>query len=279
METRYNRLPVEEEIDFTSLLRNIFLFLKRRFKILVIFFVLGLILGVAMYYFLPRTYKSRLIADSGTLPNADVINIIESWQNLVLKGDFQRLALTLNMDYAQASKIRGIEAFNTLKDNQPLQSNEEKQNSFIIEIVVSDPNILTDFQGHLISALENNEFIKKRVAIKKENFLALKQKILGEITDLEGVKSSVQQLLKNGSSTASTFLSDPANINLQIVSLYERVLTIDASIRLLDDIQVIEPFTVSSKPDNPKVVVCLGIGMALGIFAFFIYTFIQFIKQ
>lgn len=279
METRYNRLPVEEEIDFTSIIKNIFFFFKKQFKMLIVFFITGIIIGTAIYYFLPRTYKSRLIADSGTLPNSDVINIIESWQTLLAKGDFQRLSVVLNMDSAQVSKIKRIEASNTLEANQVPASDRENQNSFKIEIIVSDPEILPELQGKIINALENNEFIKKRVAIRKENFEALKKKIVDEITDLESVKNSVKELLKSKVTTGSTFLTDPANINLQIVSLYERVLTIDASIKLLDDIQVIEPFSISSKPDNPKLIVCLAIGISFAVLTFFIYVLSQIIKK
>jgi hypothetical protein len=103
----------------------------------------------------------------------------------------------------------------------------------------------------MVYVLENNEYVKKRSVIKKQNLQALKNKITAEITALDSVKLSVQDLLSNERTAQGTFLTSPSEVNLQIVTLYERILDIETAIKLSGDIQIIENFTKTTKPDGP----------------------------
>lgn len=265
----------DDEIDVIAILAGMIKIIKQNLKLLFACIFLGTFLGLIQYYFTPRIYSTKLIAISNTLPNPEIINIVQSWQNMIYKSDFDALARELNMPVRSVENISKIKAENTGNPNP--ETGED--GSFTIAVEVLDNNILDSLQTSIVGSLQNNEFAKKRVELKKQNFESLKKKINTEIAELEEMKSSIKKLLEEGSTSKSNFLTDPANINLQLITLYERILNLNTSIELSDDIQIINGFTRFNRPDVPRMIIFLIGGVGLGLFIGFVIIGIKVINN
>jgi molybdopterin converting factor small subunit len=253
----------DDEIDLLSLFSSLFTLIKKNIYILVAIIVISMSIGYIFYKRANPYFKAQMIADSSILPNTEIVNIIDYWQTLINKGDYVTLAGKLNLSLESASHMSEIKA----EDTQPGSTDPTKsknENSFMISVVVSDVKVLDSLENGIVNALENNEYVKRRSTIRRQNLESLKTKIIAEIVALDSVKTSVKGLLNNGRSASGTFLTSPSEVNLQIVSLYERILDLETSLKLGDDIQIIAHFTKTTKPDGPKVKSYIIYGFVVG---------------
>lgn len=212
--------------------------------------------GYAFYRIQKPVYKSRMLANSQLLQNAEVVGIVESWGELLNTGERSLLAERLGVSPQTISKLYGIEA----KDNKGAGTTD----GFSIEVLVGDNAILNNLQKAIVSSLEQNPFVRKRVSLKKRTLELIKEETAKEIAALERSRQAVQTLIESGGRSSGAFLVDPGNINLQIIQLREKLFNTDEAIALIDDFQVIEGFTVSNAPESPKLARSLLIGTLLG---------------
>lgn len=267
----------EDEIDLIALLNNLVDLVKKYVWVIVFCVGLGSIAGIWLFYSTPKYFKSQLIAESSTLPNSWVENIVESWQVLLDKGEYGVLATILKVNEEVIKKVQTLEAKATVSSLQ--QPENEEKGSFTIEARVTDYRILDTLQAAIVNTLESNEYVRKRAAIRKENLQLLKKKIENELTYLDSAKSSVKDLLKGKSASSNTFLTDPTSVNIQIIELYEKILDLEIKIRLSDDIQVIQGFTISGSPDGPLALPYIVEGAVIGLVVACFIILILFLRD
>jgi hypothetical protein len=270
----YQNPVQDDEIDLMLILGNGINFIRKNLKIFILFIVLGLIEGIFAFVFLPRTYKVNMLADSRILHGEEVTAIVDSWQNLIKKGEYNVLATKFNVRPSIIENIKHIEA----EPSKRIINNQERY-AFLINCEVFDNSLLDTLQAGILNAMKNSDYVRLRVETQKQNLESLRGKINNEIAELDSIKLTIHQLLRSGGNSSNPFLTDPGNINLQIVSLYERNLKIAEEIKFLDEIQVIESFTRFEKPDSPKLVICLFGGLLLGLFCAFLFIIAKNIQK
>jgi hypothetical protein len=269
----YSDVEQDDEIDLMLLLTNAIHFLKKNSKVFILFLLLGLIIGSLSFYLLPRVYKVNMLADSRILNGEEVIAIVDSWQDLLKKGEYNLLSRKFNISVKEVESIKTIEA----ETNKRIARDQER-NAFLIKLEVFDNSSLDSLQSGIIYALKNSDYIRRRIETQRENLELLKSKINNEIAELDSIKLSMHKLLRTGGNSANPFLTDPSSVNLHIVSLYEKQLKIAEEIKFLEEIQVIEGFTRVEKADKPKLIICLLSGIFIGLVSAIIYILIQAIR-
>ncbi|QHT68814.1 hypothetical protein GXP67_20255 [Rhodocytophaga rosea] len=274
------RSEKDDEIDLIELLTKAILFLKQYVGLLIIFTIIGILIGILLYTRTPFYYKSRMIVNSTALSNPEAINIINSWQVHITKNDYEILARKLNLSYETAYKIKNFKANETVPaENKRFLPPEAEDGSFTIEASVSDVQVLDSLEMAIINFLEDNKYIKIRSALKKANLQRLKIKIDNEIASLDSLKHSLNNILNNNRYPSGAFLTNPAEVNVKIIELYERSLNIETSIKLVDDVQVVESFTKSNTPDGPDLIKFPAIGGAIGLFLAFVIVFVLYLRN
>jgi hypothetical protein len=259
-----SKINDEDEINLLYIVYNTLTLIKKNVPILLGIILLSVFIGIFQYFKTEPLYKTRLIADSFVLPNTEIINIVETWQGLINKGDYSTLAGKLKLGEATVKKILSLEAQNTGTGKTEQSIDSKNENSFVINASVTDVQIIDSLEIAIISALESNEYVMKRVAIRKENSEALKKRIASEIADLDTIKQSVRNLLEIGRPASGTFITNPTDVNVRIIELYEKILELESTIQLSEDIQVIESFTKTTRPDGPKLLPYLIYGFTSG---------------
>ena len=98
-----------DELDPVILVEKAILFLRNSRNVLLLFALLGLLLGISRFLLSPKIYKSRALLHSIVLTNQEEIEMIDSWNQLLGKGEYQALARLTQAEIPSLKKLKKIE--------------------------------------------------------------------------------------------------------------------------------------------------------------------------
>src|SRR5215210_55867 len=99
-----------EDIDLILLTEKTVRFFRRYKWIYLIAILLGLAVGILAFNRIPKAYKSRMVIHSFTLSNADYMQLIDNWNNLLRRGEHEALAVDLQTSVSVIGKVIEIKA-------------------------------------------------------------------------------------------------------------------------------------------------------------------------
>ncbi len=265
----------EDEIDLKIVFIDSIKLIKKRIIILIIFSALGLIGGYFSYLYKTKIFHSSMTISSTILTAVNTTHIIESLQLLIDEGNYDMLSKKLNIPIAQISQVKQV-SVNFEKDINAT----EQFNIFDIEVFVTNNNILDTLQYSIIHFLEINEFVRRRVELKKTSLQQLITKIQNEITEIESLKEHVTSV--SPGEKINVVVMNPVEIFLEGVNLYQKQLELQTELSLAENFQIIDGFTAYSNPASPKIsriFYGLLIGIFVGLIVVLIIELFSFYKK
>jgi|688.fasta_scaffold438055_1 uncharacterized protein involved in exopolysaccharide biosynthesis len=259
-----------DEIDLIELLAKVTLGIKNNFRSLVLAFVIGSLLGLAFYQFVPKVYESNMIIQSDILTESYGERIAESMDLLIREQNFEILGSRMGISLEKAASINKIK-IESVKQKQT-NTTEKENNTFIITVRTTDNTLLPDLQNGLINYLRNNEFVKVRVRQRQDYYKAMIEKVGQEISSLDSLKKRLFTGKPIYSNSAEMMLVDPTNIYSKIIELNKEQINYKNGLELVNSIQLVEGFTIYKKPVSPKLSISLTAGASIGVF--FVLTLI-----
>lgn len=257
MSTPQNTSPhPPEDIDILALLERSVIFFRKYKWIFIVAVVLGLVAGYLTYRKLPTVYKSRMIVHSFTLSNEDFIQVIDNYNNLLKKHELEQVSAAFEIPVPVLGKVKQIKSTQIQK-----VFTASNPNGFYIDVYVTDNAILGQLQEGIVNGLENIEYIRKQLAIKKANLALLISEVEKEIGKLDSTKSNVERSLDGKGNHSSSLIVDISGINKQLIEMKEKLLNYKQEIQFINAIQVLQGFSAFSKPAGPNLVVWLGLGL------------------
>lgn len=254
--TRTGSLP--EDIDLLVLAERVILFFRKYKWLFLVAIVTGLGLGYLRWSGMPKVYKSRLILQSFTLSNQNYIQIIDNWNSLLKKNEHGLLAATFGISSTTLGHVKEIKANEIQKVFTP-----NNPNGFYIDVFVTDNAVLGELQKGILNGLENGDYIKRQLAIKKENLIALISQVEGEIAKLDSTKSRVEKILSNKSGQSTSLIIDISGLNKQLIEMNEKLLYYKQDLKFANAVQVLQGFSTFTRPSGPNLFVWLGLGLIL----------------
>ena len=248
--------PPPEDIDILALLERAVIFFRKYKWIFIVAVVVGLGTGYLTYRKLPTVYKSRMIVHSFTLSNEDFIQVIDNYNTLIKKHELEQVSAAFEIPVQVLGKVKQIKSTQIQKvftANNP--------NGFYIDVFVTDNAILGELQKGIVNGLENIEYIRKQLAIKKANIALLISEVEKEIGKLDSTKSNVERSLDGKGTHSSSLIVDISGINKQLIDMKEKLLNYKSEIQFLTAIQVLQGFSAFSRPAGPNMLVWLGLGL------------------
>jgi len=273
-ETYNNSAENSDELDLIVLFEKLVLFLKRFAKVLICFTLIGIITGIALFLSAVRKYPSTLILHSSTLTNLENIQIIGSWKDLFKKQEHQVLSAILDCNPVTLKKIVSISA----EEIQKLYV-ADNPHGFIVKVVVKDPSILDELQKGIIHGLENNEYIKERIAVKRSNLTQLIEKVTGEITKLDSTKLAVENIINNKKNNSSSLMVDVSSINSELINLNEKLLKYKEELKFANAVQLLQKFNKLRKPESRKGPLLLTVGAIAGFLLGYIVSLFMYVRK
>lgn len=259
-----------DEIDLIELLAKVTLGIKNNFRSLVLAFVIGSLLGLAFYQFVPKVYESNMIIQSDILTESYGERIAESMDLLIREQNFEILGSRMGISLEKAASINKIK-IESVKQKQT-NTTEKENNTFFITVRTTDNTLLPDLQNGLINYLRNNEFVKVRVRQRQDYYKAMIEKVGQEISSLDSLKKRLFTGKPIYSNSAEMMLVDPTNIYSKIIELNKEQINYKNGLELVNSIQLVEGFTIYKKPVSPKLSISLAAGASIGVF--FVLTLI-----
>jgi uncharacterized protein involved in exopolysaccharide biosynthesis len=259
-----------DEIDLIELLAKVTLGIKNNFRSLVLAFVIGSLLGLAFYQFVPKVYESNMIIQSDILTESYGERIAESMDLLIREQNFEILGSRMGISLEKAASINKIK-IESVKQKQT-NTTEKENNTFFITVRTTDNTLLPDLQNGLINYLRNNEFVKVRVRQRQDYYKAMIEKVGQEISSLDSLKKRLFTGKPIYSNSAEMMLVDPTTIYSEIIKLSKEQIEYKNGLELVNSIQLVEGFTIYKKPVSPKLSISLTAGASIGVF--FVLTLI-----
>jgi|ERR1043165_9053232 hypothetical protein len=266
-----DRLP--DDIDLFVLIERTILFFKKYKWIFLVAFLLGLATGIVSYKKLPNVYKSRLVLQSFTLSNPNFIQIIDNWNSLLKKGEHKSLAEAFNCSEKTLSEVKQIKASEVQKiftQNNP--------NGIYIDVFIRDNALLPELQNGIIYGLENNEYVKQQLGVKRENLRQLIKQVSIEITKLDSTKNKVERIIGSRQGGSSSLMIDVSGLHGQLIGLNEKLLSLQQDLKFTSAVQVLQSFSKFSKPAGPNLIVTLGVSIIGFLALAYIVTLIRSIN-
>lgn len=287
-------------LRFLALLRRIPLENKTLFIVLILAGIGG---SVSYSSFLKKKfYSTTMILSSEYLNKRIVDNTIDKLNLLAEEDDKKGLASVLNISNELAENIHDFEAKpfvaeaelielevlkEQLKSFQSTNTNEkvieqvidrieiENRHAFEITVRVYNPTVVRELETALVNFLRNNDYLKKRVEITKSNLLGRKQKLLSESQKLDSLKAVIYANYQNMAAQSrqgsnNVILSDkavtnPIEIFKEDIDLYNEIQSIDRSLYLQNDFEVVDGFTEFSKPTSAGPIRTSGYAILIAI--------------
>ena len=251
----------EDEVDLFILLDKVIRFIKRFGFLILMTGGLGLIAALGFYYLAPKKYSSRLILRPSTLTNLEYMQIVNTWNDLLYSKDYDLLAASMNIE------PRILHNVNTLSADEIQKLYVEKNPyGFIVHVNTSDTSILNTLQSGIVYGLENNEYVKQRVAYKRESLQQLIGKISNEIKALDSTKREVEKLLNTTNGNSNSLIVDISNINSAKVELNEKLSEYEEELRFTSAVHVIQQLNHLKKSERLKLRYLLPAGLIGGTF-------------
>jgi len=260
-----------EDIDLFRLIERGILFFRRYRWIFIIAIILGLGAGFYLYRSIPKTYKSDLLVHSYFLTNQEEIQIVKTWNQLLTKKEYAALASIFNCDQNMLHKVKKIKASELQQVFTPTNPH-----GFVVEVLVTDNEVLDELQAGIVYGFENTAYIKQRLAVKKEGQEELINKTDAEIKKLDSTKQMLVEILEGKGRVSSSLIIDGSSVNRLIIEMNEKLINMKESLRFTTAVQVLQDFAAYRKPVGPKLLPLLFIGLVvfLGI-AYIISLFLS----
>lgn len=280
-----------DEIDLRALWATFVGFLRKAIKvaikrgiILAIFLLAGGVWGYYRHQTSAPVYKTRMLIDAKVTDYSILSGLIGTLQDLADEQNYAGIESVLSIKPDVAKTIISVKAVDKLvvfkdlsaQQNKEFKTKEKDQKSakerdkeifqlkgqkFAIEVSLNNNNNFPALEKALTSYLRDNEYIKKRVELKKEFLTQKKAKISKEIGDLDSLKKNISNIFTRKNQNIQ--ITDPGTISKlyrESVKLREEELKIDTTLALIDNIQVVEGFVKFNTP-SVKVTKRIKVGL------------------
>jgi hypothetical protein len=251
-----NNPDQSDDIDLLVLIERSILFFRKYKWVFISAILVGLCTGFFFYRSIAKTYKSRLVVHSYLLTNLEEIQIVNNWNRLLTNDGYPILAAQLQCNDDMLKKVKTIKAAEIQQVFSPVNPN-----GFTIDVLVTDISMLDSLEAGILRGFENSEYVREKLAFRKANLQELIEKTTAELLKLDSSKKIMEGILSGKDKTSSSLIVDGSSINRQIIEINEKLLGFKESLKFTNAVQVLQSFDKFSRPDGPKLIPWLIIGL------------------
>ncbi|TMI97863.1 MAG: hypothetical protein E6H06_00710 [Bacteroidetes bacterium] len=264
----------EDDVDLISLLERMVLFFRRFGGIFIVAAITGILLGCLVYFTSSKIYRSRMILHSSYLTNEEQIEIVDSWNELLKRNERVTLGHILNCDESLLNDVTSMEGADILKNYSATNPN-----GFYIDVKVKNNSILPQLQKAILDGLNNTEFVKQKLASRKENLKELIDKLSIEIKKLDSVKSEIENIISNKERNSSTLMLDVTGVNRQLIDMNEKLLSYREELKFASGVQVVQGLVPMNTPVSISLKVMILLGLILCVSIAYLFTLVIYVRD
>ncbi|MEL6536404.1 MAG: hypothetical protein AAFQ98_13390 [Bacteroidota bacterium] len=269
-----------------------------RHKIIII---IGGVVGLTGGFFFHKNsipfYTSSMVVNSSYFKGNLIQNAFDNLNRLCSEGNHTVLAEKLHLDSLSASYLKSFSLEPLVSEETMMQTEaliaqlEAKDNVQLIESLrsriaienqstykvvaqVYDNSVYNQLDSAVVKYLLENEFIKKRIRVSRTNLEARADKIHQELTRIDSLKGLVYltyaklaaEEAKGNNNVyidSESRILDPLSIYREDMRLYDEELELRRKLKLREEIEIIDEFTVFSSTQSTGAVKAMVYGFAL----------------
>jgi hypothetical protein len=260
-----------DELDVMALFKNALSFFSHYGKLLLIVAFTGLLAGGLRFWYTPNLYSSTMVIQPAMLSDPEQMALIDHWSTLLKKRERPELAQQFHVDVKLLRKVLWIKTAELQKSYAP-----NNFTAFTLTVLVTDTAILQPLQKGIEFALENSEYVKDKLAAKKNNLRSIIQTIDQEITRLNKMQTIIETNLQQQNDNGGRFMVNISDISGQIAGLQEKKLNFQEALYFTSVVHVLQNFYTPDRPTFPVLLKQLLMGLAGGLLlgtaiAFYLY--------
>ncbi|MES1218434.1 MAG: hypothetical protein ABUT20_23205 [Bacteroidota bacterium] len=265
---------LSEDVDLLLLIERVIAFFKKYKWVFIIAIVAGLASGTYTYSSLPKVYKSRLIAHSFLLTNQEEIQIIENWNELLSRHEYVSLGKIFNCPENILHSLKQIKGDEIQKVFTPANPN-----GFLIEVTVTDISLLDSFQTAIVYGLENTDYLKARIELKRANLRELIAKTTTEIEKFNATKKRLEDIINGDKKSSYSSIIDITGVSKQLIDMNEKLINYKQDLQFANALEVLQGFSKFKQPTGPKLFVWLFLGLVSFLSIAYLYALISSINE
>ncbi len=260
----------EEEIDLYELC----LILRRRFKLIAGVFIIAVLVTAVISFLLPPVYRGSFIIRVPMISASQTSSIFNGGPNtrIPLINPNEAVNLIENLDrLRKEDQIRKLSDALGISDEKigalvELTANVPRDVKDSIEVVidVGSPVLINDFKDGILGFLNENQYAKKRISLRKASLLSLREEIKNNISEVEAVKKLVSNQIKENESKELGF--NPIDMDKEVIIFKQMLRNVENDIKLLKGFEIVIEPVISDKPVRPKKVLNVAIAGTLSLF-------------
>ena len=259
----------DDDVDLSMLIRKSQKFFKTYGILILISSLTGLFCGFIVHIAFPKYFKTRLLMESTVLNDMEQGEVVDNW-NLLLKniGGSQFLEKEFNCPEKTVKNILFLET-------ESMPNLIDGTYCFVLNLNVRDTSEVKNIQDALLYGLRNNDYVRQKVAIRKEDLERQISKADGELTKLDSARSLVESLTRGEKNGNDRLILDVSNISKEKVEIGEKLAALRERLAFGTGVQLVQGVSVPLGP-KPGMLSLLGLGLIGG---FLIGYFVAFVKS
>jgi hypothetical protein len=197
-----------------------------------------------------------MVLHSFLLTNPEQIQLVNNWSQLLSEKEFKALSQLFN---CPEQLLHGVKKIKAKEIQQVFTPNNP--NGFTIDVWVTENKLLDSLQAAIVYGFENNEYIKQRLDVKRISLKLLIAETTAEIEKLDSTKKIMENIIKGNGRSSSSLIIDGSSQSRQLIDLQEKLQNFKENLRFTSGVQVLQSFSPFSKPDGPKLLPWLIMGV------------------
>jgi hypothetical protein len=251
-------------MDIFNLLKSLLNFFQRQWGFISVFFITGLLLGLAYDFAKTPYYETKAIATSGLsyfegiidpseldYPIIDqkvAIDMVNAVGSVIESSEYEVLARILELTPEVANTIKFIEAEQLYELD--LENRRQKLSQFQIVIKVTDNQSIPLVSNGLYNYFNKNAYANKNYTLFKKQSPELMAYLDEEIEDLKSYRNNIKNKSDVELSSISIANDKSELLQNQIIQLYERKQSIERDLELLQPLSYVSSFAVFKHPKS-----------------------------
>lgn len=249
-----------DELDITALFQNARLFFTHYGKLLLVVAFAGTLAGALRFWYKPNIYTSSLILQPTILTEPEQLGLINNWSALLKKKERAALAIQFNVAESLLEKVQSITTEELQKSYTP-----NNFTAFSLTVLVRDTTVLQPLQKGIEYALDNSEYVKDKLIVKKSRLQTLIRTVQQEITRLQNLQAAIETSLQQNNNNGGRFMVNISEISEQITRLQEKKLDYEEALSFTSAVHVLQNFYTPTRPTYPQLIKQLLMGFAGGL--------------
>ncbi len=198
----------EREIDLVELYIKLLSFIKRRFLIIAVISLAGLLLGAFRHYTAPARYRVIMIASSQIVDKQYLLELANPIMMYIEQREYNDLATYLDCDEKALSTVKSMEIDTSLLF------------SIKFSLIFSDSSSIGDFRNAMINFYNNQRFINGLYENEKNALNEFVKVIDAEIDELNEFQARI--LKDDISANDIKIYTSLSGSHEELINLYEK---------------------------------------------------------